>query len=128
MRMLDGTATTPEIVWSVTVTIGVLVSLWALYDALWDLYAARHHAESETRRRVMVVARANVRREAVKLIIQILLLAVGVGAMLTMPGTLPQWFAPGVFITITVLLAVNSLIDRADRHRLLLLVRDKDGL
>jgi hypothetical protein len=125
MRLGDS-ATTPEIVWTVVVTLALLVNGWALYDAIWDMIAARARNRHILRRRVWIIARANVRREVVQCIVQLLFVLLGLAAMLTHPGAL-TYAAPAVFITIALILSVNSIFDRADRHVLLRVVRRQRG-
>lgn len=131
MRELEATATTAEVIWTVATTCALLVNGWALWDAIWDWNAVRQRRTNGSKARLWVIARANVRREVVQCFIQSLFTALGVASILAPAAYQPdtgelgilQRIAPGVFVLVAIILAINSIFDRADRHVLLRLIR-----
>lgn len=117
-----GTASLPEIVWSVTSLTGLVYNLWALRDTLQD----QAYLEAQGANGLhQITAAANVRNEAKRCLIQFTFLAIGLVAMGAQAGTRSgdpsptTYFATVGFIFVNVLMVIVSRADRRDRHRML---------
>jgi hypothetical protein len=82
------------------------------------------------RTRLSVAARAQVRNAAISLVAQAVFVAVGVAALFAPPSLRPSGepgvlalVVPWALVGVAVLLAVNSVLERADRHILLSIIR-----
>jgi len=103
--------------------IGILVSLAGLRDALQDCQAVEYAGLNGPRK---IVARAAVRREVMRLVLQVVLAVIAL-VTLSLPRP-PYTMPPDVLVVIGIrnllrvaaalVVAVSSIWDRVDRYRL----------
>lgn len=111
---LAATASPWEVLWTTVATIGLLVTLWGLWDAWGDLRYLQTHRLNGVR---LLVAWSNVRSEIVRCAVLLMFTVVG-GAGIILP--LPYFTDTAVltFVASSALLVGGSLWDRYDRTRL----------
>ena len=121
-----GNATVLEIAWTILALVGMAVCSWACLDALGDWRAARTAIGAPTRRinyqMIQFVALGAVRREATRVVIQALFVAIGVTSMIR-PAPIVDAHplaivAPIAFVVAATLIVSSSILDRAERVRL----------
>ena len=130
-----------EAFWVFTNLAGALVTVALLFDAWQERRAYMRTPNDSARRQARtLVVTGNVRREAIRLYMQIALLVLAVPSLLR-PGDVPFTFDLSTpestaatistvallsLITVPVALLVNSLLDMRERHRLRLVTVEHD--
>lgn len=118
-------ATPAEIAGTTTVVFGLLATLWGLWDAVGDLRFL--HANKLNGQRVLV-ARGNLRNEAVRAVMLLMFSGVGGLALVTPPGpeivaepreALLDALSGAGFMLAGTLLTFSSVVDRLDRRKLI---------
>ncbi len=99
-----------ELFWIVTNIITTVLTVVALADAHADWAVLRQFNGSARG----VVARGNIRRERIRLLIQVAFLVIAIPAALTARET-PISFPLLAFLSVPLLLLLNTLSDRRDR-------------
>lgn len=102
-----------ELLWFGAAVVGATTSGVNLLDALLDCRAARGHPYE------LEIARMQLRGEALRLLTLLAFAVAGALALLTEPGGWPRLAIVGALLLGHGLLVLNSMADRADRHRLL---------
>ena len=100
-------------VWTLAATVGSLFSIWNIVDAYLDW---RSLPPIQNGRRL--IARGELRRELFRLFIQGSWALIGVVAWLNDPVTTQVSFVTLLLIGTNVAVAMNTLLDAIDRHRL----------
>jgi len=98
-----------EAVWLLVTLFAVVVTLDNLNDAGQSWRAVRHTGRTRD-----VQARANVRREAIGLVINLALLTLVIPALFR-PGDTPMSFPVLVLMLVPIGMALNSYLDRRTR-------------
>lgn len=103
--------------WAGVSGLGVFLSLTTLKVA-WDDFS--YLVANKLNGRRLIVARAHIRREAVRLVVQGLALSIGVWALRlpNPPGAAVSWVSFAL-IAMNLFVVLNTLGDRYDRNRLL---------
>lgn len=108
------TLSTTEVVWIAASLLGLVVHAANLLDALRDLRAWRLVGWNASRG---IVARAGVRKDALRLAAQMAILVLGIDAGLR-PGPAANWRNAAVLVVVLSIVA-TSLLDRRMRWALL---------
>lgn len=124
---LHDTAAPWEVAWTLFPLLGMFFSSWLIWDCWKDLQATNQDSDSEEIDHI--AARQAVRNESMILTIHLFLFAAGIVAILspsnTKTGNLTVVGAvvtTGIVAT-AVLLPIKSLLNRIDRHRIVVLYR-----
>lgn len=125
--MLTGTITIPELVFSLVAVIGIGVTLWNLQDALYNVH---YHSAMEFLRPEewdqpdAISATITLRNAASAVLIQSLLAAAGIFAMVRAPDNPDQavsvtsLIATIAIVLVEVLIVLVAIWDRYDRQRM----------
>lgn len=127
-------ATWLEIVWTTTGILGFAVCIWAHYDAVADWHWVQSRAldldpaDDDARRNQQageLIARGNVRDEALRAVIQALFVIIGIAAMTSSSGnaTRSGVVVAACLITAQLILVTKSLLGRRDRRRVIAIYR-----
>lgn len=123
------TANPVEICWTAVALVGLIITAWALVDAVADLHYLQALGLNGARE---IVARGSARNETFRVVIHALLFLIGIVSMLTGPAnpdrpvTPPGIVVGAGFCAVVVLLVVKSGMDRRDRHRVIASLARKD--
>lgn len=118
--MMPSTVAWPELLWTSVAVIGFAINIWAVADATADLHYLQASGLNGARE---IVARANIRSDAINVIIQLIMLCIGAFAMSQPPANPDRPVTPGGIVVagglicIAVLLVLKSALNRRDRHR-----------
>jgi uncharacterized membrane protein YbhN (UPF0104 family) len=107
-----------EVVWTLITLVALVVHLLVLWEATSDVRMMKSLGHKGRR---WIVAMSTFRREAIRTVVQLLLCAVGVMALLTPPRATesPKNMAfVVIFLAVSVLLLGNSILDFRERDRL----------
>jgi hypothetical protein len=128
---LTETLTVAEAIWVLAALVGVAFNTWALLDAIQDRCAL---IKSGRNGALGIISVGNVRREAMRVGIQIAFLLVGVVSLTQPPAAQPSGepgilalVVPPVLIGVALTLVVMAVLDRGDRYRVLGLLRIQRG-
>lgn len=123
-----GDATLPELLWTLVAIAGLVVSARSLDEAMltrWELDVARANGARR------IIARGNVRSEAMRLAIQAIYGLLGLLALVTPPAN-PQTpvsgyslLVSGGLILSSLLLNVKTVLAGRDRRRLIALLTER---
>ena len=98
----------PALIWTGLALVGLVLSVYMLYQAGSDAYAIR---DIPNGRRLL--ARGHVRRELFRVILQLAWLAVGIAAILEVGGTLILV----ILLATPGIVALNTALDILQRHQ-----------
>jgi hypothetical protein len=128
---LTETVTVAEAIWVLAALVGVAVNTWALLDAIQDRCALLRSGRNGA---LGIISIGNVRREALRVCIQGAFLIVGLVSLTQQPSARPSGepgilslVVPPVLIGVALTLVVMAVLDRADRYRVLGLLRVQRG-
>ena len=98
----------PALIWTSLALIGLMLSVYMLYQAGADAYAIRHIANGRR-----LLARGHVRRELFRVILQVAWVIVGVAALLSVGGALVLV----ILLATPGIVALNTALDIRQRRQ-----------